>query len=380
MFRGIYSEKWKKNKLFASKTAKAFGFGTNASEDKIIREIDELIDFIEQQNGSPVDLKILNYTAMNIMLSVNLNIRFSWYSKVVEDLAESLTQRNYALLEAFDIDLTLAQCIPFFILKWFKSDTMKRLSECDVVFREFITKQIDFHRKTYDPDNMRDFLDCYLRHRPDLICQDKAFVDTSMGFFIDGVEALASLVRYMLLYLMYHPHEQERARKLIDDVVGGGKPRLEHRPKLVYIDAIIYESLRLSCIFPILPLHGAIKNTTLYCYTIPKDNTFILPNVYAVQMDPEIFPEPEKFKPSHFLQDGNLVNTKYVLQFGNGARQCIGTMMAKIELFLFVCHILQRFTVKPPEDDPGKFTDMFTPDPTHFGIRPRHFKICAIPR
>ena len=97
-------------------------------------------------------------------------------------------------------------------------------------------------------------------------------------------------------------------------------------------------------------------------------------------MDPDIFPEPEIFKPSRFIQDGNLINTKYILQFGLGARKCIGSMMAMSEFFLFVSRILQNFTLHPPDDAPETSSDTFKPDPGQFGVHARPYKLRAIPR
>ncbi len=381
IFTPSYSDEWKKTKLYILRTLKTTGFGTKASEDKIIREINVFVDFLQQKMGSPVNLKkIIQYTALNVMLSVQINVRFSWDSQELKDLEQSVTQRLRAFHEGFDLDLTMAQYVPFFILKWLKSDTVKFLQTCDVVFREFLTKQISLHRETFDPDNMRDFLDYYLRDRPQVTSFHKKFIDTSITFFVDGVETLGSVINWILFYLLHHPDVQYIAQKQIDEALGSVKPRLEHRPKLTYIDAIIYESLRLSSVFPILPFHGPIKDTTLYGYNIPKRNTFILANVYAVHMNPEIFPEPEKFKPSRFIENGHLVNTQYVLQFSTGPRKCIGSMMARSEFFLLISNILQSFTLKPPKGAPGVSSDTFTPDPDMFGIKPKPFKLCAIPR
>jgi len=48
------------------------------------------------------------------------------------------------------------------------------------------------------------------------------------------------------------------------------------------------------------------------------------------------------------------------LPFGAGIRVCLGEVLAKMELFLFLAWVLQRFTLECPQDQPlpsleGKF-------------------------
>ncbi len=68
-----------------------------------------------------------------------------------------------------------------------------------------------------------------------------------------------------------------------------------------------------------------------------------------------------------------------LLPFGAGRRVCVGEVMARNRMFMFVVTLLQRFTFKPEVDgatlpcDPRKF---------QLGaiIRPHDYKVRAIPR
>jgi len=53
-------------------------------------------------------------------------------------------------------------------------------------------------------------------------------------------------------------------------------------------------------------------------FKIPK-NTQIVPLLHAVHMDPNLWDEPEKFKPTRFLNaEGKVTKPEYFLPFGVG--------------------------------------------------------------
>ena len=65
--------------------------------------------------------------------------------------------------------------------------------------------------------------------------------------------------------------------------------------------------------------HSALNDTTFRGYTIPR-SADIFANLYGVHMDPNIFPEPSKFRPNRFLDgEGKLIKTDLVIPFGVGA-------------------------------------------------------------
>ena len=65
-------------------------------------------------------------------------------------------------------------------------------------------------------------------------------------------------------------------------------------------------------------MHYAGKATTLDRYTIPQGSS-ILANLWSVHHDPEIWDDPEEFRPSRFLdQDGKVVIKKEFMPFSIG--------------------------------------------------------------
>lgn len=86
------------------------------------------------------------------------------------------------------------------------------------------------------------------------------------------------------------------------------------------MEAVVSEVYRLWPIFPIIGPRRVLHNTVLDKYTIPRDATVLL-NLYSINTDPNIYPEPEKFMPERFMKNGTYEPNVYsTLQFGKGIR------------------------------------------------------------
>lgn len=71
-----------------------------------------------------------------------------------------------------------------------------------------------------------------------------------------------------------------------------------------------------------------------------------IPN-YAIQLDPEYFPDPERFDPERFSDENktNIVAETYV-PFGTGPRNCIGSRFALMEIKAFCVYLLHSFKIE----------------------------------
>jgi cytochrome P450 len=59
------------------------------------------------------------------------------------------------------------------------------------------------------------------------------------------------------------------------------------------------------------------RDSTLCGYRIPA-GTHILPNLYAINMDPNLWIEPEKFEPQRFLRNGKVYKPDHFIPFSVG--------------------------------------------------------------
>uniref|UniRef100_A0ACB8GF27 Cytochrome P450 2K6 n=1 Tax=Sphaerodactylus townsendi TaxID=933632 RepID=A0ACB8GF27_9SAUR len=156
------------------------------------------------------------------------------------------------------------------------------------------------------------------------------------------------------------------------------EPRIEHRAKLPYTDAVVHEIQRFANIAPASAPHATNVDVTLGGYFIPK-GTHIIPLLYSVLYDESQWEKPFKFYPEHFLDsDGKFVRKDAFLPFSAGRRACAGETLAKMEIFLFFASLLQRFTFQPAPGTSKEDLDL-TPD-SGITSSPMPYRICALPR
>ena len=208
---------------------------------------------------------------------------------------------------------------------------------------------------------------------------DQNIIRNVSDIFIAGMETTASTVCWALLYLIHNPDAQEMLHRELDQVIGPDRlPELEDKKNLPYLEATITETLRISTPGPLATPHKTTVDTTLQGYNIPKGTT-VLTNLWSLHHDPDIWDEPNVFRPERFLDKaGTFVppETDRFLPFSAGRRVCVGEALARLELFLILARLLHSFRFENP---PG--CDFPTLEPVvGLVLMPRPFSVCALNR
>ncbi|KAI0643186.1 cytochrome P450 [Trametes meyenii] len=173
--------------------------------------------------------------------------------------------------------------------------------------------------------------------------------------FEAGSDTSYSTLMAFFLAMSQYPDVQKKAQAELDRVVGRSRlPDFDDREALVYIDAIIKESLRWHVVLPLCLPHRTLDNDVFDGYFIPA-GTLLVPNT-AVMHDPQIYDNPYEFRPERFIRDGKLdpaVLDPYAYVFGYGRRICPGRYFADEALYLDVASVLHIFNIEPPLDAQG---------------------------
>uniref|UniRef100_A0A3P9N830 Cytochrome P450, family 2, subfamily N, polypeptide 13 n=1 Tax=Poecilia reticulata TaxID=8081 RepID=A0A3P9N830_POERE len=220
---------------------------------------------------------------------------------------------------------------------------------------DFLHEEIQEHKKDLDDSNPRDYIDSFLIELENQKDSNQGFTESNLAFcsldlFIAGTETTATTLQWALIFLIKNPDIQEKVQAEIDRVIGQSRqPSMADRQNLPYTDAVIHEIQRMGNIVPLNGFRVAAKDTTLGGYFIPK-GTSVMPMLTSVLFDKSEWETPDTFNPGHFLDaNGKFVKREAFLPFSAGKRVCLGEGLAKMELFLFLVALLQKFTFSVPD-------------------------------
>ncbi|KAL6762817.1 cytochrome P450 [Haematococcus lacustris] len=194
----------------------------------------------------------------------------------------------------------------------------------------------------------RDLLDMLLlaRNEDGSALGDSELRDEVMTMVTAGHETSANVLAWAMYQLALHPEAVHHAVAEVHAVCGPGPEAVQphHLPKLRYLEAVLQETLRLH------PPVWAFDRQAAQQDELPGgvqivQGSYILLSPYALHRQPDLFPEPDAFKPERFLEGGSaaaLPRFQYI-PFGGGGRSCIGSTFAMYEMKVLLATWLQAF-------------------------------------
>ncbi|XP_049770450.1 probable cytochrome P450 304a1 [Schistocerca cancellata] len=222
---------------------------------------------------------------------------------------------------------------------------------------DYVKQTFDEQLATYSEEHTRHFLDvCIKEMKKDAADQGLPFdigqvIATGTDLLLPSLTVTTTALAEAVRCLVLHPEVQTKVHLEIDSVVGRGRlPTLDDRPNLPYFEATIREALRRKTAVPLSVAHASTAEATLNGYTLPK-GTILLPGLEAFHMNPEVWGDPENFRPERFLDETGKLLPDRTLPFGGGRRECFGKTYARNSLFLFLGGMLQSFILQQPQSE-----------------------------
>lgn len=178
---------------------------------------------------------------------------------------------------------------------------------------------------------------------------DRQVRDESMTLFLAGHETTSNALAWTLMLLAKNPDARARLEAEVDAL--GRAPTYDDLRLLPYTLAVLKESMRLYPPAYVLARRAA-EDTQVGGHRIGK-NTFVIVNVLGIHRRPDIYDEPNAFRPERFLGDAekHLPRCAY-MPFGAGPRICIGNHFALMEGHVLLATILRhaRFDLATSEE------------------------------
>jgi cytochrome P450 len=187
--------------------------------------------------------------------------------------------------------------------------------------------------------------------------------DEVMTLLFAGHDTTTSTVSFMFYELARHPEIVARLQREQDELAG-------HEPtaaqltggQLAQLEMVLAETLRK---YPPawVGQRRAVDAFEFQGHTVPA-RAFVNYSSWASHHLPDVFPEPEAFRPERFTPEARAALPKgaYV-PFGGGSRICIGMRFGELEVRTIASAILARFELSLPDDFALRIRQMPTISP-----------------
>ena len=152
---------------------------------------------------------------------------------------------------------------------------------------------------------------------------------------------------FLSLALAQHPEMMARARQEVSQYVPDGSLNMARLQKLVYLKEIAYELRRFYPINAATFFARVKKDCEVQNFRIPQ-GWGAVGGIHTTMHIPELFPEPERFKPCRFApeQSATLPENSYI-PHGGGPREghrCPGEDLITVLIQVMGVHLLRRYS------------------------------------
>ncbi|XP_066477570.1 steroid 17-alpha-hydroxylase/17,20 lyase [Tiliqua scincoides] len=363
-----YSPLWKLQRKLVHSALAMFGEGSLTLEKLICQEAAFLCEFLNATQDSSLNMAP---ELMRAVSNVVCSLCFKSSYRHGDAEFETMLQYNQGIVDTVAKE-GLVDIFPW--LQYLPNKDLALLKRCVEKRDQLLLQQFAKHKEEFNSDSVSDLMDALLRAKLNMennnsnlpnrheLTEDHLLM-TVADIFGAGVETTTTVLKWAVLYLLHYPEVQQKIQEELDQKIGFNRhPQLSDRQHLPYFEATISEVLRIRPVSPLLIPHVALEDTSIGEYDIPK-GTRVMINLWSIHHDEKEWNNPGEFNPGRFLDEyGNRIYSPSpsYLPFGAGIRVCMGEALAKMELFLFLAWILQRFTFTIPEghtlpEPEGKF-------------------------
>ena len=179
---------------------------------------------------------------------------------------------------------------------------------------------------------------------------DEEIRDELITMLLAGHETTATALAWVIHRLLQNPNVLASARAEVASVIGDGgnapRPDAGQIGELKYLDAVIKETARLNPVVPIV-VRLIETDTHIGGYDLPA-GSIVAPCIYLTHRRPDLWSDPEGFKPERFI--ARRTDPYTFFPFGGGVRYCIGAAFATYEMKIVLARLLARVSLRP---DPG---------------------------
>ncbi|KAK9186758.1 hypothetical protein WN944_018147 [Citrus x changshan-huyou] len=232
---------------------------------------------------------------------------------------------------------------------------------CDIILQEWVDEH-KMKRVSGEVKGDEDFiyvllslLDDNAEQLPD--CEaDTVIKAICLTLIVAAAETTVVTLTWAIALLLNNPEVLKKAQDELDIQVGTERPVNESDTiNLVYLQAIIKETMRLYPAAPLLVPHESIEECVVNAYHVPA-GTQLFVNAWKIQRDPSVWEEPCQFQPERFLTRNKDIDVRgqnfELIPFGSGRRMCPAVSSGLQVVQLTLASLVHAFDFTTPSDEP----------------------------
>ncbi|KAF8022898.1 hypothetical protein BT93_F0418 [Corymbia citriodora subsp. variegata] len=340
-----------------------------ASEaDVAIQELHELWIVNKDDSGHViVDLKQwFAKLTLNVILRIVAGKRYRAGDAEEEQRCQKALREFFRFLGMF----LAADALPF--LRWLDlgghEKAMKRTAEeLDEIIGGWLEEHKRNNEDLSETNGGRDFMDVMLSVLNDDEVggydADTIIKATCLVMIAGGSDTAMVTLTWAISLLLNNRHDLKKAQEELDAKIGKQRHvKEEDLASLIYLQAIVKETLRLHPAAPLSAPRLFTEDCTVGEYHVPKGTRLIF-NIWKIQTDPRIWPDPLEFRPERFLSSHKDVDVKdsnfALLPFGGGRRICPGITFGLEMVHFLLAKFLQAFEIATVDNSPVDMSEIF---------------------
>ncbi len=380
-------ENWKHLNALTMSIFKSLEVGQTPTEEQTLLDMNWLLSVLKAKNGMPVDIKnhlnlISVKTIWNICTGEELKPDDPKFIKLLSLLLTYYKEKGKLVYKILSLHPLIADLVIWLKL-WDGGE------QCQTSLYNAMQNTVSYvitGGDKFSPNGSRDcFISKYVEKtsRNDTDASFGRFNHANltsllMDLFLAGGDTTSITLCWALLFMALNPKIQEKIHRELDDTVGKRTISLaSNRHCTPYTEAVLHEVQRLGNVADKAVPHRSTRDCLLSSgHFVPKDTMIVL-WLGSVMKNPKLFPNPESFDPSRFLDEtGTFSPDPNILAFSTGKRLCPGKGLALTQLYMVFSGIMSHFKIeKSHENDYISTIPMDGP-----ALSPMALKLRFIPR
>jgi len=349
-------EYWRKNRMILERSLRP---GVATSHRRLIEEKTRV--FLGQLLKTPKDFRThIDFLQGKIIMS----LAYGYELQENDDMLVPPHMTGEIISRVLLPGAALVNHLPFLRhtpswIPWFKNEPMAGL--CRELGKRMMNEPIDFVKKAMREGTAVASLaseqleSAEKLSGPERQRAEQAIKENLGSLFQAGSDTTVFSMTSLFVALILYPEVQRRAQAELDVVLSRDRlPVIEDKPRLPYIEAMCKEVTRWRMVTPMGVPRASTEDDVYRGFLIPKGSV-VMANAWAVLHNPDLYPDPETFKPERFLnKNGSFRDDPTIaLAFGAGKRICPGRHLVDATLFVFISSVLSVFNVARAKDANG---------------------------